>query len=221
MDSSEEGVSRQYSRPSADAMRRLDELNGVFASLADRVGSIDSMIDPSDLSTVHRARGELAQIIGDLEKLQFKEVSRCCRHLLCDFHHQSNMFFNMINYFQIDAISTADLRSGKSDAAASRKMLNNEIEALQRQTTSIYHQLGAFIDAVTSSQQAQQQKAQQQQQQEVEDDAEIPEQEPTPAEAAAVAKHDHAPLTREETTKLLLLLSRAAAAGLVDPDVRK
>jgi acetyl-CoA carboxylase alpha subunit len=104
-------------------------------------------------------------------------------------------------------------------------MLNDEIEALQRQSLSIYHQLGAFIEAVVSNQAQQEQLQQLQKQAEVEarrqEEEEALEQEPTPAEAAAVARHDDRPLTREETTKLLLLLSRASAAGLVDPDVRK
>jgi type V secretory pathway adhesin AidA len=99
-------------------------------------------------------------------------------------------------------------------------MLNDEIEALQRQSLSIYNQLGAFIEAVTNNH-AQQEQQEKVAQEEARRAAEVSVQEPTPAEAAAVAKLDSRPLTREETTKLLLLLSRAAAAGLVDPDVRK
>jgi hypothetical protein len=93
-----EGIQRQYSRPSAEAIHRIDQLNHVFASLADRVGSIDSMIDPDDLSTVHRARQELAQIIGDLEKLQFNEVVAVyvCLCVAQNFHLTYQYLFRLM-----------------------------------------------------------------------------------------------------------------------------
>lgn len=68
------GIQRQYSEESDRTLRHLDELDNYFASFAARVEKIDKSINMGDRSTLVSAKHELAQIIGDLENLQFGEV---------------------------------------------------------------------------------------------------------------------------------------------------
>jgi molecular chaperone GrpE (heat shock protein) len=67
-------IKRQYSEESDRTLKHLDELDNYFASFAARVEKIDKSINMGDRSTLVAAKHELAQIIGDLENLQFGEV---------------------------------------------------------------------------------------------------------------------------------------------------
>ena len=70
-------IYRQYSEQSDKTLQQLDELDSYFASFASRVENIDKSIDMGDRRTLLAAKHELAQIIGDLENLQFKQVPSC------------------------------------------------------------------------------------------------------------------------------------------------
>lgn len=76
-DSSQLGaeINRQYSQNSTQALSKLDNLDSAFASMAQRVANLDKAIDPNSLESIVTAKNDLAQIIGDLERLQFNEVA--------------------------------------------------------------------------------------------------------------------------------------------------
>ena len=65
---------KQYSESSEAALKRLESLDGHFVTMAQRVANIDSSIDMNNMESLARAKNDLAQIIGDLEKLQFNGV---------------------------------------------------------------------------------------------------------------------------------------------------
>ena len=96
---------------------------------------------------------------------------------------------------QIDAVSTASLVSGKGDALRQRKSLNADISELLQQTTMLHEQLSKLINARKALQMAQ---------------AAAP-----AIPASYTATSEEPALTREETSKLLLLVSKAAAAEYI------
>ena len=67
-------LSKKYSEASSNALSTLDNLDSAFAQMAQRVASLDKVIDPNNLDSIVAAKNDLAQIIGDLEKLQFNKV---------------------------------------------------------------------------------------------------------------------------------------------------
>ena len=67
-------IKKQYSTPSAEALHTLDSLDSAYAQMAQRVANLDKIIDPKNLDSIIHAKNDLAQIIGDLEKLQFNKV---------------------------------------------------------------------------------------------------------------------------------------------------
>lgn len=67
-------IHKQYSQKSAKTLHSLDNLDGAFAQMAQRVANLDKQIDPTNLDSIVAAKNDLAQIIGDLEKLQFNKV---------------------------------------------------------------------------------------------------------------------------------------------------
>lgn len=115
-----EGISKKYSVRSADAIDTLNTLDGAFASMAQRVSNLEKAIDPNNLESIIAAKNDLAQIIGDLEKLQ------------CN---------------KLDAVETSDLHSGQQEAKAHRKALNKEVNNLLEQTQALYKQLNSIIQA--------------------------------------------------------------------------
>lgn len=67
-------LSKKYSEASSTTLHTLDNLDNAFAQMAQRVANLDKVIDPNNLDSIVAAKNDLAQIIGDLEKLQFNKV---------------------------------------------------------------------------------------------------------------------------------------------------
>lgn len=67
-------LTKKYSAASSEALKTMDSLESALKEVAARAGNLDKMIDPNNLDTMIAAKNELAQLIGDLEKLQFKRV---------------------------------------------------------------------------------------------------------------------------------------------------
>ena len=68
-------ISKQYSTNSKFALSKLDNLDGSFANMAKRVANLDKAIDPNNIDSIIAAKHDLAQIIGELDKLQCTEVN--------------------------------------------------------------------------------------------------------------------------------------------------
>ena len=65
---------KQYSEASERAISRLEDLDRNFAAMAKRVADLDLRIDPSSIDSLISAKNELAQIIGELERMQATQV---------------------------------------------------------------------------------------------------------------------------------------------------
>jgi DNA-binding transcriptional LysR family regulator len=73
---------RQYSQASSAALKKLDSLDAKVEGISGRVENVVSSLSSSvaeaeDVTPLLKAKNELAQIMGDLEKLQFREVAAC------------------------------------------------------------------------------------------------------------------------------------------------
>jgi hypothetical protein len=159
------GIDRQYSVQSSQAINTLNSLDNAFATMAQRVADLDKSIDPRNLESIITAKNNLAQIIGDLEKLQ------------CN---------------KLDAVETTELHSGQVEAKAHRKALNREIDSLLEQTQALYKQLNVIIQSRVA-------------QMALEQSAPSSAKAPSPSEG-----NEEEPLSREELSKLLLLVSKAS-----------
>ena len=104
-------MERRYSQISARTLQRLDSLETTYDEMAAAVSEIklalDAGVSREDLLSV---KHRLAQLNGDLEKFQFTKI---------------------------DAVETSELNSGKTDAKAHRKALNQDVEATQRLITEL------------------------------------------------------------------------------------
>eukprot|EP00602_Paraphysomonas_sp_CaronLab_P004131 CAMPEP_0185024842 /NCGR_PEP_ID=MMETSP1103-20130426/8032_1 /TAXON_ID=36769 /ORGANISM="Paraphysomonas bandaiensis, Strain Caron Lab Isolate" /LENGTH=211 /DNA_ID=CAMNT_0027557911 /DNA_START=45 /DNA_END=681 /DNA_ORIENTATION=+ len=119
-----EPLERLYSEKSDAALKKLDEQDGYFHSFANRVENIERSLDMRNPATLVHAKHELAQIIGDLEKLQFNEV---------------------------DSVETHGLDSGKSEASAHRKDLNAKINEMMEQTQLLYQQIDSTLTKINQT----------------------------------------------------------------------
>jgi uncharacterized coiled-coil protein SlyX len=102
---------RTYSMKSESTLSKIDDLKEELDSIEKR---LEELTEHSIL-TKHRKealeiKGEMEQLVGRLEKFQFKEI---------------------------DAIETQTLKSGKTEAKESRKKLNVQVEALSERVKSI------------------------------------------------------------------------------------
>jgi hypothetical protein len=110
------------------------------------------------------------------------------------------MYFIVIFFFQLDAIDTSNLESGKLEALQHRKALNKEVDELLQQTQMLYHQLNAVIQSKVSEMAVQAVSA-------------------APPAPPSSKEQSSAPLlSREETAKLLLLVSKASAGGYISSE---
>ena len=76
-------LTKKYSEASSKALHTLESLDDAYARMAQRVANLDKTIDPKNLDSIIHAKNDLAQIIGDLEKLQFNKVRcapSCCMY---------------------------------------------------------------------------------------------------------------------------------------------
>lgn len=118
---------KQYSQASTAALKKLDSLDRKFEGLNERIEGVATTIhrstgdndSPHNLMQLVKAKNELAQIAGDLERLQ-------CREL--------------------DAIETAELTSGKNEARTHRKSLNQAVENLMRRTQDLHQEFVATVE---------------------------------------------------------------------------
>ena len=87
--------SEETSKSSSDhTLQRLDDLDNYFASFASRVERIDKSINMGDRRTLVSAKRELAEIIGDLESLQFNEV--LVENIICETSSFLKVFLRLI-----------------------------------------------------------------------------------------------------------------------------
>ena len=100
---------RQFSVLSKNALSTLDGLVGEVDKLENLLVDLEKMVGAPDDADRLAALGSVRQIVGDLDKLQATRV---------------------------DAVSTAELNSGKSVARAERKNINRRIDELQRDFSS-------------------------------------------------------------------------------------
>jgi hypothetical protein len=73
---------KQYSQASSTALKRLDSIDRKFEGITDRISTVSSVAtlpvyaaEGDNVSKLLKAKNELAQIAGDLERLQCREVS--------------------------------------------------------------------------------------------------------------------------------------------------
>ena len=95
---------RQFSVLSKNALSTLDGLVGEVDKLENLLVDLEKMVGAPDDADRLAALGSVRQIVGDLDKLQATRV---------------------------DAVSTAELNSGKSVARAERKNINRRIDELR------------------------------------------------------------------------------------------
>lgn len=135
MSSAEPGMSltdagKQYSQASSTALRRLDSLDRKFEAINHRIDDVaaigDEVTDSSDdnIARLIKAKNDLAQIAGDLERLQ-------CREL--------------------DAVETTELTSGKAEAKLHRKSLNIAVENLLRRTQDLHSDYISTVDKLRAA----------------------------------------------------------------------
>ncbi len=71
---------KQYSQASSNALKRLDSVEKKIEGIVHRVEDVASMVrepeiaNSDDVTQLLKSKNELAQIMGDLERLQFKGV---------------------------------------------------------------------------------------------------------------------------------------------------
>jgi len=112
---------KQYSQASIKTLQKLDILDQKFDGINERIKKASSLSLQSekadifssddDILRIIKVKNDLAQIAGDLEKLQ-------CRDL--------------------DAIETTELTSGKDEARSRRKLLNTAVDNLIHRTQELY-----------------------------------------------------------------------------------
>lgn len=121
---------KQYSQASTTALLKLNTLDKKFEGITERIKDVAAVHpdggDNSENNTMRliMAKNELAQIAGDLERMQ-------CREL--------------------DAIETAELISGKNEARLHRKALNMEVENLIHRTQDLHKEFVAAVEKLQAS----------------------------------------------------------------------
>ena len=104
---------RQFSVLSKNALSTLDGLVGEVDKLENLLVDLEKMVGAPDADRL-AALGSVRQIVGDLDKLQATKV---------------------------DAVSTAELNSGKSVARAERKNINRRIDELRPRAKRLHDAL--------------------------------------------------------------------------------
>ena len=105
---------RQFSVLSKNALSTLDGLVGEVDKLENLLVDFEKMVGAPDDADRLAALGSVRQIVGDLDKLQATKV---------------------------DAVSTAELNSGKSVARAERKNINRRIDELRPRAKRLHDAL--------------------------------------------------------------------------------
>lgn len=109
-----QNTKKQFSISSEKALEKLDTFKAERDKIVARVDEIEASISTADSDAIFAAKHTLAQISGDLDRLQFTGL---------------------------DAVSTCDLHSGKDVAKARRKELNNLVESLQQRVSMLYESI--------------------------------------------------------------------------------
>jgi hypothetical protein len=121
---------KQYSKASSAALEKLHLLDKKFEGITGRIENVSALQNQEDLHShlnvlqLIKAKNELAQIAGDLERLQ-------CREL--------------------DAIETAELHSGKQEARSQRKTLNTAVENLMHRTQDLHKEFVTTIEKLQAN----------------------------------------------------------------------
>jgi hypothetical protein len=108
---------KQYSIESTKTLDHIQDLKDSYQSMQLEVEGIQKSTDMNDYKTVSKAKSQLAQVLGNIEKLQFN---------------------------QLDAVSTVHLDSGKDAAKSSRRELHSSLDELQEFVSSLYERYEAI-----------------------------------------------------------------------------
>jgi hypothetical protein len=104
-------MGKQYSMESVKTLDHIEELKHTYESMKHEADQISKSTDLESFQSVSRSKSRLAQLLGNIEKLQFNKL---------------------------DAITTMHLHSGKSVAKSNRRELNAALDALQELVSSLY-----------------------------------------------------------------------------------
>jgi hypothetical protein len=107
---------KQFSIESVKTLDHLEDLRHEFELMQREAEHIHKSTEMDNFKSVKKSKSKLAQLLGNLEKLQFS---------------------------QLDAVSTMNLHSGKSAAKSNRRELNTDIEDLQDFVMMLYSQYDA------------------------------------------------------------------------------
>lgn len=117
---------KQYSKASSNALKRLDSVEKNIEGIVHRVEDVVSIArgpdaNSDDVTQLLKSKNELVQIMGDLERLQFKGL---------------------------DAVDTSELQSGKTEARNQRKSLNQTIDNLIRRTQQLHDDFVTTVEKI-------------------------------------------------------------------------
>lgn len=115
---------KQYSIASANTLSKLDKVSTEHFALASAIADIEKSTDPNNAESVLEGKHRLAQLAGDIDKLQFN---------------------------QLDAIETTALHSGKEEARAQRKDLTRSLDILQQHVQEMYERFSERAAALLAS----------------------------------------------------------------------
>lgn len=119
-----QSAGRQLSIESVKTLGKIERLKEAYEHMQEEAEQIHRLTDEGDLESVAKAKNQLAQILGNIEKLQFN---------------------------QLDAVMTTHLDSGKIVAKANRRELNESLDDLQDFVSTLYNRYAAATSSAVSS----------------------------------------------------------------------
>lgn len=122
---------KQYSMASTQTFTKLDTIKAKYNDLVSRVNNIETSTNKEEMESLHRSKNLLAQISGDIDRLQFTGL---------------------------DAIDTSLLHTGKDEARTKRKKLNHDIEELQQHVQELHRIYGDIGEQMTQHEEETQRK---------------------------------------------------------------
>lgn len=116
---------------STQTFTKLDTIKAKYNDLVSRVNNIETSTNKEEMESLHRSKNLLAQISGDIDRLQFTGL---------------------------DAIDTSLLHTGKDEARTKRKKLNHDIEELQQHVQELHRIYGDIGEQMTQHEEETQRK---------------------------------------------------------------
>lgn len=110
-----------FSVASTKTLSSLDKVSEEYSNMVTKVDDIEKSTDLNNATNVLDAKHLLAQIAGNIDKLQFNKL---------------------------DAIQTTDLNSGKEIARTQRKGLNQSLDALQQRVQKLYKEYSDIAETL-------------------------------------------------------------------------